>query len=78
MVGSEDEDEEVIHGAAEEVKGRGVTRVRSIRRSSGDGQRELRNEDVGGDRPSGISDGTGRQFCPWTPRRTSFSCGNDC
>ena len=47
MAGGEEEDEKVVLGAAEDVKGRGETRVRS----SGDGQRELRNEDVGGDRP---------------------------
>ena len=51
MVGGEEEDAKVVLGAAEEVKGRGETRGRSIRRSNGVGQNDLRNEDVGGDRP---------------------------
>ena len=51
MVRGKEEEEEVSHGAAEEHQGRGVTSVRSFRRSSGDWQRDLRNEDVGGDRP---------------------------
>ena len=42
MVGSEDEDEEVVLREAEDVKGRWEARVWSIRRSSRDGQSDLK------------------------------------